>query len=54
MSIPRNIENGLVEKASRLTGIKEKSSLIQYGLKSWIALTVSIIWWYRRSLYNLK
>ncbi len=28
-----NIENDLVERASRLTGIKEKTALVRKGLK---------------------
>ena len=32
-----NIENELIEKASRLTGIKEKTSLVRLGLESLIA-----------------
>ena len=32
-----NIENDLIEKASRLTGIKEKTSLVKLGLEVLIA-----------------
>ena len=32
-----NIENELIEKASRLTGIKEKTSLVRLGLEALIA-----------------
>ena len=32
-----NIENDLIEKASRLTGIKEKTSLVRLGLEALIA-----------------
>jgi len=32
-----NIENDLIEKASRLTGIKEKTSLVKLGLEALIA-----------------
>ena len=32
-----NIENELIEKASRLTGIKEKTSLVKLGLEALIA-----------------
>jgi hypothetical protein len=32
-----NIENKLIEKASRLTGIKEKTSLVKLGLEALIA-----------------
>jgi hypothetical protein len=32
-----NIENELIEKASRLTGVKEKTSLIRLGLEALIA-----------------
>ena len=32
-----NIENDLIEKASRLTGIKEKTSLVKLGLETLIA-----------------
>lgn len=33
-----NIENELLEKASKLTGIKEKTSLVKRGLESLIAI----------------
>lgn len=33
-----NIEDALLEKASKLTGIKEKTSLIKRGLESLIAI----------------
>ena len=33
-----NIDDDLIEKASSLTGIKEKTKLIKLGLKSLIAL----------------
>lgn len=33
-----NIENELLEKASKLTGIKEKTSLVKRGLESLIAM----------------
>jgi hypothetical protein len=36
-----NIEDTLVEKASRLTGIKEKTSLVRLGLEALIALESS-------------
>lgn len=32
-----NIENALIEKASELTGIKEKTSLVRLGLTTLIA-----------------
>lgn len=32
-----NIEDGLIKKASRLTGIKEKTSLVKLGLEALIA-----------------
>jgi hypothetical protein len=32
-----NIEDELIEKASKLTGIKEKTSLVKAGLESLIA-----------------
>ena len=32
-----NIEDSLVEKASRLTGIKEKTALVRLGLEALIA-----------------
>jgi len=32
-----NIENKLLEKASRLTGVKEKTSLVRLGLEALIA-----------------
>ena len=32
-----NIENGLIEKASKLTGIKEKTALVRLGLEALIA-----------------
>lgn len=31
-----NIEDGLLEKASKLTGIKEKTSLVKLGLEALI------------------
>ena len=36
MRITINIENELIEKASRLTGIKEKISLVRFGLEALI------------------
>ena len=33
-----NIEDNLIKKASRLTGIKEKTSLIKRGLEALIAI----------------
>ena len=33
-----NIEDELLDKASRLTGIKEKTSLVRRGLESLIAI----------------
>jgi len=33
-----NIENDLLNKASKLTGIKEKTSLVRRGLESLIAV----------------
>jgi hypothetical protein len=33
-----NIENKLLDKASQLTGIKEKTSLVRLGLEALIAL----------------
>ena len=32
-----NIEDALIKKASKLTGIKEKTSLVRLGLKALIA-----------------
>lgn len=32
-----NIENDLIKKASKLTGIKEKTSLVKLGLEALIA-----------------
>ena len=32
-----NIENELIEKASKLTGIKEKTSLVRLGLEALIS-----------------
>lgn len=32
-----NIEDKLIEKASKLTGVKEKTSLVRLGLESLIA-----------------
>jgi hypothetical protein len=32
-----NIESELIEKASRLTGVKEKTSLVRLGLEALIA-----------------
>ncbi len=32
-----NIEDGLIEKASKLTGINEKTSLVKLGLEALIA-----------------
>ena len=36
-----NIEDGLIERASHLTGIKEKTSLVRMGLEALIALESS-------------
>jgi Arc/MetJ family transcription regulator len=36
-----NIDDHLLKKASRLTGIKEKTSLVRLGLESLIALESS-------------
>ena len=36
-----NLEDELVERASRLTGIKEKTSLVRLGLEALIALESS-------------
>lgn len=36
-----NIEDALVEKASRLTGIKEKTALVRKGLETLISLESS-------------
>lgn len=36
-----NIEDELIEKASKLTGIKEKTSLVRLGLESLIAIESS-------------
>ena len=36
-----NIDDQLLKKASRLTGIKEKTSLVRLGLESLIALESS-------------
>ncbi|MBT9147981.1 MAG: Antitoxin VapB32 [Syntrophomonadaceae bacterium] len=36
-----NIEDNLVSKASELTGIKEKTSLVRLGLESLIAMESS-------------
>ena len=33
-----NIEDGLLDKASRLTGIKEKTSLVRLGLEALISI----------------
>jgi len=33
-----NIDDGILKKASELTGIKEKTSLVRLGLESLIAL----------------
>ena len=33
-----NIEDALVERAARLTGVKEKTSLVRLGLEALIAL----------------
>jgi len=33
-----NIEDQLIQRASRLTGVKEKTSLVRMGLESLIAL----------------
>jgi Arc/MetJ family transcription regulator len=33
-----NIEDRLIQKAARLTGVKEKTSLVRMGLESLIAL----------------
>lgn len=32
-----NIENGLIDKASKLTGVKEKTELVKMGLEALIA-----------------
>lgn len=32
-----NIDDGLVERASRLTGIKEKTALVRLGLEALVA-----------------
>ena len=32
-----NIENKLIEKAAKLTGVKEKTSLVRLGLKTLIS-----------------
>jgi len=37
MRTTMNIEDELIEKASRLTGIKEKTSLVKLGLEALIA-----------------
>jgi hypothetical protein len=37
MRITINIENELIEKASKFTGIKEKTSLVRLGLEALIA-----------------
>jgi hypothetical protein len=37
MRITLNIEDKLVEKASELTGIKEKTTLVKLGLEALIA-----------------
>ncbi len=37
-----NIENELIEKASELTGVKEKTSLVRLGLKALIAKESSV------------
>jgi len=36
-----NIEDGLIRRASHLTGIKEKTSLVRMGLEALIALESS-------------
>lgn len=36
-----NIDDGLIEEASRLTGIRKKTSLVRLGLESLIALESS-------------
>lgn len=36
-----NIEDDLIEKASKLTGVKEKTSLVKMGLEALIALESS-------------
>lgn len=36
-----NIEDALIEKASKLTGIKEKTALVRKGLESLISLESS-------------
>lgn len=36
-----NIEDKLIKKASQLTGIKEKTSLVRLGLEALIALETS-------------
>jgi Arc/MetJ family transcription regulator len=33
-----NIDDGILKKASKLTGIKEKTSLVRMGLESLVAL----------------
>jgi len=37
-----NIDNDLIEKAAKLTGIKEKTSLVRLGLEALIARESSI------------
>ena len=37
MRTTRNIEDSLIDKASRMTGIKEKSKLVKLGLEALIA-----------------
>jgi Arc/MetJ family transcription regulator len=36
-----NIEDGLIKKASKLTGIKEKTTLVKLGLEALIAMESS-------------
>lgn len=37
-----NIEDELIEKASKLTGVREKTSLVRLGLKALIAKETSM------------
>ncbi len=41
MKTTLNIEDSLLEKASRLTGVNEKTSLVRLGLEALIALESS-------------
>jgi len=41
MRITLNIEDDLVERASKLTGIKEKTSLVRKGLETLISIESS-------------